>query len=312
MKRLNIPKNLLEELYVKRGLSSVEIAKQLGVSAVVIRRRLHEYDIPMRTWADYFRVEIPSDELRRLYWDENLSPDEIAWQYDCAPETVLNRIHEAGIPLKPLGWRQSRSYVPSQTLSSWPSPELAYVVGLIASDGNLHRNRNTVHFASTDREMIDNYIRLLNLDDINIMIKHTSTKDQYIVEFADSTYREFLETRGLTPNKSKTIAALDIPNSVFADFARGDLDGDGWWSMEKSRGCLSLEGGFSSGSPVFLDWMRDTIHRLTDLNGHITSIRLRYRGQNAFRLGEWLYYQSDLPCLRRKRAIWANCLQQYR
>ena len=304
MRKIDILKPVLEQLYLEEKLTTTEIAKQLGVSPAVISRRLRAYGIPTRTAADYYRINIPADELHRLYWGDNLSPDEIALVYHCAPETVLHRIHQADIALKPAGWQQFRRYVPDHVLSAWPSPELAYIVGIVASDGNLRRGGNVVHLASVEREMIETYCRLLQINNARIATKRTQHKDQYHVAFADPIYRAFLEARGLIPNKSTSIGPLDIPDSVFADFARGCLDGDGCWSVEKRHTGPYLTGEFSSGSPIFLEWMRDTIDRLTGLRGRISDNRLRYRGRQGKLLGEWLYYRPDRPCLSRKRAIW--------
>jgi hypothetical protein len=305
MKKIDISRASLEQLYVEERLKTAEVARQLGVSQAVVSRRLREYSITTRTMADYYRVNIPADELRRLYWDQNLSPDEIAPLYHCAPETILHRIHQAGIPLKPIGWKQFRRYVPDTVLAAWPSPGLAYVIGIIASDGNLRREGNVVHLASVDQEIIKTYTSLLQIANVHIHVHHTQHKDQYMVAFADPAYRAFLEARGLTPYKSTNIGPLDIPDGVFPDFARGCLDGDGCWSIEIRPASRSrLSGEFSSGSLAFLKWMRDTIYRLTGLLGGISGIHLRYRGPKAKRLGEWLYYQPNLPCLSRKRATW--------
>ena len=58
-------------------------------------------------------------------------------------------------------------------------------------------------------------------------------KEQYHVIFSDHVYRARLEAIGLTPNKSKTLAPLAIPDEYFRDFLRGEFDGDGCWSGER-------------------------------------------------------------------------------
>ena len=309
MQKILISRSILEQLYLEQGLTTVEIAKRLDISPAVVSRRLREHSIATRTMADYYRVNIPADELRRLYWDQNLSPDEIAVFYHCSPETILHRIHDAGIPLKPTGWRQMRRYVPDSVLNAWPSPELAYVVGLVASDGNLRGAGNSVSLTSVDRELVETYLRLLQVCSVRISLHHTSRKDQYTVAFSDPAYRAFLEACGLRPNKSTNIGRLNIPDGVFVDFARGNLDGDGCWSIEKTGTRSYLAGEFSSGSPTFLEWMCDTIEQLVNLHGNITGIHLRYRGTKGKQLGEWLYYHPNLPCLSRKRAVWERWRQ---
>jgi hypothetical protein len=100
------------------------------------------------------RIELPIEELRRLYWDENLSSEEIAGRFDCDGLTIINRLRENGIPLKPRGWQRLVRHVPDDILETWPTPELAYVVGLIASDGSLQRRNNCVILTSTAEQII--------------------------------------------------------------------------------------------------------------------------------------------------------------
>jgi hypothetical protein len=111
----------------------------------------------------------------------------------------------------------------------------------------------------------------------------------------------------LTPNKTLTIGALDIPDGVFSDFLRGEFDGDGGWYISKGwRGFTYLVGKFTSRSQPYLEWLHSTVLHLTGINGRLQKSRLYYNGEKAERLGEWLYYSPDLACLQRKRNIWQN------
>jgi hypothetical protein len=148
----------------------------------------------------------------------------------------LNRRHKNlrayGIPIRPQGSLGQR-HVPEEVLASW-TPDLAYVVGLVTADGNLvKRNRNVI-LTVTDLELLDLYCGCLRLDPAIEPRLHPkqgeNCKQAYTVKFTDYWYRDFLESVGLTPNKSKTLGPLKIPDQVFADFLRGCWDGDGWWS----------------------------------------------------------------------------------
>ena len=79
---------------------------------------------------------VPIDEelLRRLYVDERLTGRDIARQLGCGEITILRRLRRFGIPVRPRGPLHQ-----AKTLNRdirW-SPNLAYAVGLIATDGNL-------------------------------------------------------------------------------------------------------------------------------------------------------------------------------
>jgi hypothetical protein len=214
--------------------------------------------------------------------------------------------------------RHVKEVVPKELLDEW-TPDLAYAVGLITSDGNLPPNSNKIHFVSTDEELIDLFCGCLQLASTitphcylarsgkSGLCQSSQCKPQYVVEFADWRFRAFLESVGLKPNKSKTLGRLAIPDNVFFDFLRGEWDGDGsWYTIETRPHYLRCE--VASASPVFLHWLHETIERTTGLAGRISGIRLFYAGAAAVALGHRLYYALDLPCLSRKYAKWRQCV----
>jgi hypothetical protein len=259
------------------------------------------------------KIMLPRDELERLYIEENLSSNEIARQFGCNELTVIARLREYGITIKPRGWHKLVRRVPDAVLDLWPSPELAYIVGLVASDGNLPTRNNCMVLVSTDKEIVDLCATLLQLNDAHIVVSNQGfpRKTSYILQVCDYKFRELLEALGITPNKTNTIGALDVPDSVFADFLRGELDGDGGWLVAKGwRGVPYLVGKFTSRSQPYLEWLHGAILRLTGIDGRLQKSRLFYNGKKAEQLGEWIYYAPDLPCLQRKRAIWLQWMSR--
>ncbi|MCX7839177.1 MAG: UPF0175 family protein [Anaerolineae bacterium] len=260
------------------------------------------------------KIELPRDELERLYVEENLSSNEIARLFGCDGVTVRARLREYGIPLRPRGWHKLVRRVPDQVLEAWPSPELAYVVGLVASDGSLQKQNNCMQLVSTEREIVDNCATLLCLDDPHIIVwdQGFPRKTAFMLQVCDHVFREFLQARGLTPNKTMTIGALDIPDIIFRDFLRGELDGDGSWYVAKGwRGSPYLVSKFVSRSQSYLEWIHRTVWRLTGIDGCLHGSGLIYNGKKAELLGQWIYYAPDLPCLRRKHDVWQNWMLEH-
>ena len=234
------------------------------------------------------------------------------------------RMQEHGISVRPGGWDKVKRIVPDERLQ-W-SPEFAYVVGLIASDGNLQSKTNEVRITSTDRQITDFYCAALGLRPHDIPVTDWSNpnavevylrierrppyKEQYHVVFSDHVYRARLETIGLTPNKSNTIGPLQIPDEYFRDFLRGEFDGDGCWSTDRNKRQNYQIGVVTSGSRSFLEWLQDRIYYFTDLQGRISGINLWFYGKQALELGKFIYYAPQLPCLQRKRAKWEASIIQ--
>lgn len=305
--RVEIPRETLERLYCDEDLSQRQIAQKFGCDAKTISNRLREYHLPTRTAGDYTRLPIAREELDRLYNYEKLSLEKIASRFGCSVAAIQNALARYQIPTRLPGWNSIKRYVPDAVLAHW-SPELAYVVGLVASDGYLDKDYNCVGFTSTDLELVRLYCQCLRLDDrVKIRIRKSGSsfgKPQYKISFSDPAYRLFLEQLGLTPAKSRTLGPLKIPDDLFCDFLRGCWDGDGTWYIYRRATREYLYAQLSSGSSVFLSWVQATIKRLTELEGSISGRLLRYGGRKAITLGHWMYYSPAVPCLQRKRAIW--------
>jgi hypothetical protein len=259
------------------------------------------------------RIDLPRDELERLYVAEGLSSNQIAEIFHCHPLTVRARMREYGISLRPHGWQRLVRHVPESVITEWPSARLAYAVGLIASDGYLDEGNNCVILTTTDFELVQIYQSVLGVQDTRVIITHPDPirKTAYIMQICDYAFRTFIEDRGLTPKKSLTIGPLEIPDAVFVDFLRGELDGDGSWYVAHGwRKVEYLVAKFTSGSRIYLEWLQSVIERLTGLVGRFSGHGLVYNGYNAEKLGEWLYYATDLPCLTRKREKWVEWMHR--
>lgn len=83
------------------------------------------------------RVELNAGALRRMYVDERMTTAGIAGQLGCGATTVSRRLRTLGIPPRSRGPRREREG-DAEATRRW-SPQIAWVVGLIATDGNLAR-----------------------------------------------------------------------------------------------------------------------------------------------------------------------------
>jgi len=99
-----VVKNELENLYLKDKLDSSQIAKIYNCSPVCIRSKLRKFEIPVRTISEGMilrrGIDIPKQELKKLYLNDKLSTIKIAQLYSCNDETVRNRLHKFSIPIR--------------------------------------------------------------------------------------------------------------------------------------------------------------------------------------------------------------------
>lgn len=150
--------------------------------------------------------------------------------------------------------------------TAW-SPELAYVVGLIATDGYLSSDKRHISFTSKDKAQVFLFKKLLKLSNVigRKGREREREKKYYVVQFGSVQFYSFLLSIGLSNKKSKTIKSLAIPDEYFWDFLRGCLDGDGnineFSHPESSHTQLRVR--FCSASKEFLVWKLKTIRRLS-------------------------------------------------
>ncbi len=202
---------------------------------------------------------------------------------------------------------------PRRKAIEWTA-NFAYAVGLIASDGNLSPDGRHFVFVSKELEQIQNIKECLGIT-ANASHKTSggkgSTELYYRLQWGDITLYEFLLSIGLTPNKSRTIGEITVPDEFFFDFFRGHLDGDGcFYSYFDPRWKNSFMFYLTivSGSKKHIDWLRATIFRLVGAIGHITSnkkhahiFQLKYAKTDSTILLRELYRNPKAICLSRKK-----------
>lgn len=263
-------------------------------------------------------VTVDPAALRRWYVDDRLAMAAIAIRVRCGSTTIGRRLRAAGIPVRPRGPvpgdRSGARRLPAAG-EAWTA-ELAYAVGLIATDGNLSRDGYVLSVASNDCDLLEVLRRCLHLTN---RITPYTTGRCYHIQWRDRSLYEWLVTIGLKPRKSLDLGPIAIPSAHFADFFRGCVDGDGTILVytDVSHAAKSstyvyerLYISIVSGSSVFVEWLRAELSRLIDAQGAIQVERrrgrhplwrLRFAKGASIRLIQWMYYSSSVPCLRRKR-----------
>lgn len=190
------------------------------------------------------------------------------------------------------------------------SPELAYAVGLISTDGCLYNDGRHIDFTSKDVQLLKTFKKCLGLrNKIGFKSSGFSKKKYPHIQFGDIVFYKWLLKLGLTPHKNKTIGKLKIPNKYFFDFLRGSFDGDGscysyWDTRWKSSFMFYIS--FNSASKLHIDWLRKKIRRFIRVRGHITQNgnknerQLKYAKKESKRIIQKMYYKENLPYLGRK------------
>jgi hypothetical protein len=197
--------------------------------------------------------------------------------------------------------------------SEW-TPNKAYAVGLITTDGNLSKDGRHIVFVSKDKTLVKLFRQCLSLKN-KISVKTSGFSKgkgkYYSTQFGNREFYKELLAIGLCPNKSKVLTELRIPNHYFPDFLRGHLDGDGTFKVYNDPAfpnCRRLYTVFVSASKKHLFWLRSKILELYGIDGRLRPATrawcLTYAKEASKKLLLVLYYKKDdLPVLLRKRRL---------
>lgn len=319
----------LRELYVKKRLSAGDIAQQVECTSTTIYRHLKRAGIPRRSTSEaqalawvhgkctpkLRTIPLTDKQLRAMYIDEQMSISDIARRVGCSLTTISQRLSAAGIPARALNQalrlavlqgKRRVILVNRDFFKRW-SREMAYVLGVIVTDGNLASDKPRVMIAQRERELLDKVSALMDCDG---GISWTGNRI-YRLSFQTPEVYADLMALGLTPRKSLTIQWPHVPRQYLRDFVRGCWDGDGSVSFQKWR---TASASFYSGSLAFMKGMRKALVRLGIPEKIVNIQRLERRNSvyyqihlnrhRAAPLFEILYANTpETMCLSRKRKI---------
>jgi len=143
------------------------------------------------------------------------------------------------------------------------------------------------------------------------------------LQFSKVQFYNWLISIGVTPAKTYTVGPIKIPDKFFRDFLRGHLDGDGsiYTYLDK---CNNYKGRiytnqriyttFCSASQSHATWLYNKISALSKIKGALAQRKsyrpncvsmweIKFAKKSSIKLWKWIYYQKNLPCLKRKMIL---------
>ncbi len=250
------------------------------------------------------RSRLQQEELRRLYLVEKKSLEDIArlygvsrvaiWKY-CEDERLTRRGRsEARLEAQKKGKvPQSFFDINDNFFSNW-SPEMAYVLGLIATDGCISRS-GAVSLCINDKDLLETVKKAMGSEHD---IKYYGRQEGlYSFNFSRQKLTADLNKLGIFSNKSLNIRFPDVPAGFLIDFIRGVFDGDGSVYFDiRSKNC-PVRTNFVSGSKEFIEKLElalqglglpaRTIYEQPTKNG--ISYMFRYGHKNSEKLFAVIY-----------------------
>lgn len=224
----------------------------------------------------------------------------------------------------------SRKYTLNEDFfSSW-SPDMAYVLGFWFADGYMRHDKSyRITFSSHDKNHLENIRQVVQTTIPLVQYRRRGKlEENFTLILRSKSLFQQLQALGGIRRKSLVIEWPYIPDTFLADFLRGYFDGDGsvhfitYKRTKDKRKQIDLRSNFTSGSPKFLNTLRDLLTKKLGLfsrkvcvYGNGNQWKLGYGSIDTLKLLKFMYYPGCTLYLSRKevyshyqrvnRALWA-------
>lgn len=276
-------KKLTEEYlinkYIKKKKSLRDIAKECNCTHSYVYKKIVEYNIPIRDKKSARLLALDREKIKF---------------------TRINRNYQRyKVTLK-------KQYINESFFSDW-SPEMAYVLGIIYTDGNLYTIRmknaagksikliRSINVSQKYPEILRKILMLMNS---NVKILQKRDGIYYFHIYSTKIYEDLISL-GLSPAKSRIVKFPEMPPEYVKHFIRGCWDGDGSVFSEKRRPHY-LKADFVSGSRKFIKSMVEHLKNaglpertIYKTKGKRPSYNIKYSGSQCKRL--YYFFYDNVP-----------------
>lgn len=251
------------------------------------------------------RLRLGVGELRRLYLGEKMSLEDIArlygvsrvavWKY-CQSERLARRSRsEARLEAQKIGKVSQQYFAINEDFFSTWSPEMAYVLGLIITDGCI-ADTGTISLDMNDNDVLEKVKQAMGSQHKISPSKHQ--KGLFCFHFGRERLVKDLSNLGVLPRKSLNVKFPAIPDTYLRDFIRGVFDGDGSVYYEKRSKDYPLRTSFVSSSEDFINKLEYSLQRLglparaiyTQSTKNGVQYKIRYSHDDSGKLFNIMYY----------------------
>jgi hypothetical protein len=210
--------------------------------------------------------EMSLDLFRSLYFEQMKTVKEIAEMIGVSRAGLYKWLHRQKPDLSGELQHRAKSakYGFNERFFDTWTPEMAYVLGVFATDANVVKYR--VQLNSVDLELVEKVRNLIGrgYPIREIAPRGFSRKTQYSLAISSVKLARKLTELGVGPAKSLTLRFPEMPDACIRHFLRGCWDGDGSFYFENPSRMLSqslsktgaiplFKASFVSGSKKFID-----------------------------------------------------------
>lgn len=230
-----LTKEMLEVLYIAKEMSLTDIGRFAGTTRTNVFAKMKRFSIPTRSIKESRDLAL---EKGKIQFKTTVDGNEHI--------RVLKKIKF------------------NETIFETWSNEMAYVLGLIVTDGNVNYSKSATNteylqggltFCQKDIELVKKFSQLIGFDSEIEYRKErfdekTAAGALYCIHINSNDLLVQLEKLGITPKKSMSVKFPDMPKEYLRHFIRGCWDGDGTVYIENNG---RIRASFISGSKSFIE-----------------------------------------------------------
>lgn len=190
------------------------------------------------------RLKIPKekyDEIIDLY-QNGMSLEKIGLKYDASRHAIKTVLNKMGVQTRDDSHKGRKYTINENYFDEINTPNKAYILGLLYSDGCNHRKTNHVNLElqERDKDILDKISEELETNKplyFNELNKKSDKwQNTYRLSICNKHISEVLEEKGVVPRKSLILAFPEwLPDELLPHFLRGYMDGDGHIQCFESR-----------------------------------------------------------------------------
>jgi len=273
------------------------------------------------TWISS-HYKITKDAFESRYYGDKESLRSIARSLEVSQGPFADVLRKAGMQLRnpkeadlaAIETCSRRTYAVNQQFFDTWTTEMAWVLGLLAADGNVGDALPNVSLVSTDIELTDKFKQAVGYTG---PVQWNPHGEFHVVRIFSYQMANRLKQLGITPRKTLTLQMPPVPPEYLSHFVRGYCDGDGCISIKRAKGRFDkLAVRLCSASEDLIDQLHTALIETKILcrkrllprpDRERDQYRICAVGYDAFELCEFMYQECpDTLCLTRKRQVYLD------
>lgn len=299
------------------------ICKKYGIGREKFIKILNEKNIHIRTIQDSNGFLVAKEQQESIindYITKKQSIYSLTRKYHLSQDKIQNILKENGVKLRCYteAKQEGRKYPVNDNYFKVQTSNMAYILGLIAADGNVAKKENciAIQLLEEDEEILLKINNIISSTrPIKRYINNAGSKTSKLTVFSKQ-WKDDLKLYGIEPNKTFSLKKPSfLQNNFYIDYIKGYFDGDGCVSVSKDNKRITVS--FSGASYEIINWMREVLINqyglmVSQINTYKTSQNnTMYRFSigsklSVYKIYNLFYNNKDNLFLNRKYQIFYN------